>query len=68
MENVRNRIDAKLASKNKEYLKGTFKPSYMSHRIFNNDLVAICKRKVTLVFNKPAYIGMYILQLSKVLM
>ena len=40
----------------------------MSHKIFNNDLVTIRKSKVTLTLNKPAYTGMYILGLSKVLM
>ena len=40
----------------------------MSHKIFDNDLVAIRKNKVTLTLNKPAYIGMCILELSKVLM
>ena len=40
----------------------------MSHKIFDNDLVAIRKNKVTFTLNKPAYIGMCILELSKVLM
>ena len=40
----------------------------MSHKIFDNNLVKIRKTKVTLKFNKPAYIGMCILELSKVLM
>ena len=40
----------------------------MSHKIFDNDLVAICRNKVTLTLNKPAYMGMCILDLSKVLM
>ena len=38
----------------------------MSRKIFDNDLVAISKNKVTLTLNKPAYIGMCILELSKV--
>ena len=38
----------------------------MSHKIFHNDLVAISKIKVTLTLKKPAYIGMCILELSKV--
>ena len=41
--------------------KWTSKTSYMSQKIFDNDLVAICKNKV----NKPAYIRMCILELSK---
>ena len=40
----------------------------MSHKIFDKDLVVIRKNKVTLLLNKPAYIGMCILELSKVLM
>ena len=68
MENVRNRIDIKLVSNKKNNFKWTSKPSYMSHKIFENDLVAICKNKFTLTLNKPACIGMCILELSKVLM
>ena len=39
----------------------------MSQRIFDNDLVAIYRNKVTLTLNKPASVGMCILDLSKVL-
>ena len=45
MEKLRNRIDLKLASNKKAYLKSTSKPSYMSHKIYNNDLVPIRKKK-----------------------
>ena len=68
MENLRNSINIKLVRNNKDDLKWKFKPSYMSHKIFDNDLVAIRKNKVTLTLNKPAYIGMCILELNKVLM
>ena len=40
MENLRNRIDVKLVSNEKDYLKWTSKLSYMTHKIFDNDLVA----------------------------
>ena len=40
----------------------------MSHKIFDNDLVAIRKSKLTLKLNKPVYIEMCILELIKVLM
>ena len=68
MENVRNRIDLTLVSNEKDYLKWTSKPRYMSHKIFEIDLVAIRKNKVTLTLNKPAYIRICILELSKLLM
>ena len=64
IENLRNRIHVRLLSNEKDYLKCTSKPSYMSHKIFDNNLVAICKSKITLKLNKPAYIGMCILELS----
>ena len=63
MKKLRNRIDVLLVSNKKYYLKWTSKPSYMSH----NDLIVIHKNKVALKLNKPAYIGMCILELSKVL-
>ena len=40
----------------------------MLHKIFANDLVAICKNKATLTLNKLAYIGICILELREVLM
>ena len=40
----------------------------MSHKICDNNLVAIRKSKVTLTLNKPTYIGMCILKLTKLLM
>ena len=63
MENLRNRPDVKLMSNKKDYLRWTSKPRYMSHKIFENDLVAMRKNKVTLTFNKSAYIGLCILEL-----
>ena len=68
IENLRNRINVKLVSNKKYYLKWTTKASYTSHKIFDNDLVATRKNKVTLTLNKSACIGMGILELGKVLM
>ena len=62
MENLRNRNDVKLVSNKKDYLKWTSNSSYMSHKIFDNDLVVIRKKKVTLTLNKPPYIGMCMLE------
>ena len=68
MENLRNRIDVKLINNEKDYLKYTSKTSYMSGKIFDNSLVAIRKSKLALKLNKFAYIGISILELSKILM
>ena len=67
MGNLRNTTNVKRVNKEKGYLKCTSKLSYMSHKIFDNILVSIRKSKVPLKLKKPAYIGMCILELSKVL-
>ena len=41
MENVINRIDVKPVNNEKGCLKSTSNPIYMSHKIFDNNLVAI---------------------------
>ena len=67
LENLRIIIDVILVSNEKDYLKWTSKSSYMSQKVFDNDLVAIGKSKVTFTINKPAYAGVCILDLNKVL-
>ena len=52
LKSVRNIIDVKLVSNKEDYLKWISKPSYMSHKIFDNDLVAIGKNKIILMLNK----------------
>ena len=46
LQNLRNRIDVRLVSNKKDYLKWTSKLSFMSQKIFDNDLVAIRKIKL----------------------
>ena len=52
----------------KKPLKLTSKPTYVSSKIFNENLMAVHKVKETLTLNRPAYVGMCILGLSKTLM
>ena len=65
---LKNRIDVRPVNNEKGYSKWTLNPSYMSQKIFVNDLVTIRKSKAALTLNKAAYIGMFILALSKILM
>ena len=67
MENLRNWINVRLRNNEKDYLKCTSKPRFMSHKTFDNNLIVITKRKVTLKLSKLAYI-VCILGLHKVLM
>ena len=68
MESLRNRINVKLVNNKKDYLKCIAKPSFISRKIFDNNLVPIRKSKITLKLNKKAFIRMCILDLRKVLM
>ena len=68
MENIRKRVDVRLVTDEKKLLKMVSKPTYVSSKIFNDNLVAVHKIKETLTLNRPAYLGMCILDLSKTLM
>ena len=68
MENSRKRVDIRLVTDEKKLLKLTNKPTFVSSKIFNENLVAVHKIKETLTLNRPAYVGMCILDLSKTLM
>ena len=60
MENLRNWIDVKLLNNENDYLKRTSKPSYMLHKIYDNNLIVIRKSKVSLKLNKPIHYSLYI--------
>ena len=68
MENLRKRVDVRLVTDENKLLKLASKPTYVSSKIFNENLVAVHKIKETLTLNRPAYVGMCILDLSKTLM
>ena len=68
MENLHKRVDVRLITNEMKLLKMASKPTYVSSKIFNENLVAVHKIKETLTLNRPAYVGMSILDLSKTLM
>ena len=68
MENLRKRVDIRLVTDEKKLLKLTSKPTYVSCKIFNENLVAVHKIKETLTLNRPSYVGFCILDISKTLM
>ena len=68
MENIRNRVDIRLVTNERDARKLISKPNFQGRTIFDENLVAIHMKKTKLVFNKPIYLGMRILDLSKTLM
>ena len=68
MENVRKRSNIKLETDPDHFLRQTAKPTFVSCKIFHENLVAVHMKKNFLLLDKPSYVGMCILDLSKVLM
>ena len=68
MENIRNRVNIKLINTEEQLKKLVAKPNYESRKIFNEKLVSVHMKKTSLTMNKPVYLGMCILDLSKTLM
>ena len=65
LENIRNRVDIRLISSDKVAQKLAAKPNYDHCTIFDENLIAVHMKKTKLYFNKPVYLGMSILDLSK---
>ena len=68
MENIRNKIEVRLVTDEEEARKLISKPNYHHRKIFSENLILIRMKKTHLVFNKPTYVSMSILDLSKTLM
>ena len=68
LENLRKRINLKLTSNEDIYTKHASSANFISGKMFNENLFAINRMKEELVLNRPIYVGMAILDLSKLLM
>lgn len=68
MENIENRVDIRLVTSEHEAAKLASKVNFDRCTIFDENLVAVHMRKTKLKYDKPIYLGMCILDLSKTLM
>ena len=68
MENIRKRCNIHLETDPDHFLRQTAKPTFQSCKIFNENLVAVEMVKDRVMLDKPIYVGMSILDLSKTLM
>ena len=68
IENLCKQVDVRLVTNEKKLDKLTSKPTFISSKLFNKNLMAVHKVKEMFTLNRPAYVGMYILDLSKTLM
>ena len=68
MENVRNRVDIQLVNRKEKALKLFSKTNFDKRTIFSENLIAVHMHKKKIKLDKPIYLGMSILDLSKTLM
>ena len=68
MENVRKHRDIKLVTADKKRNKLVSEPNYHTTKRFSENLLAIEMKKTKVKMNKPIYLGMSILDISKTLM
>ena len=65
MENLRTRIKIRIVNNEKHIVKHISKPSYVSHKIFDKNVVAIHEKKISLTVNKPIYVGFTVLEINR---
>ena len=68
MKNLRKRIKVRTVTNEKDFLKNTSKPTYITHKIFAKNYAAIYEIKPVLKLNKPIYVEFTVLESSKWLM
>ena len=67
MENVRKRRDIRLVTtERRDYLVP--EPKYHNTKFFTDILLAIVMKKTEILINKPVYLGLSMLELSKILL
>ncbi|KAL4101236.1 hypothetical protein QTP88_021256 [Uroleucon formosanum] len=68
MMNVRNHVDIRLCSNGSTVEKLITKPNFDRRTIFTENLAAVHMKRTQISFKQPIYIGMCVLDLSKMLM
>ena len=68
MENIQNRVDIELINSEEKARKLHSKVNFDKRTIFSDYLVAVHMHKTKIKLNKPIYLGMSILDISKTLM
>ena len=68
MENIRKHKDIKLVTTDKKRSKLVSEPNYHTFNLTSEDLSIIEMKKTKVKMNKPTYLGLSILEISKILM
>ena len=68
VENVRKHRDIKFIKTNKRRSCLVSEPNYHATKCFSENLLAIEMKKINIEMNKPVYLSLSILEISKTLM
>ena len=68
IENIRKHRDIKLVTADKKRSKLVSEPNYHTNNLISEDLSIIEMKKTKVKINKPIYLGLSILEMSKILM
>ena len=68
MDNIRKHRDIKLVTTDKRRIQLASEPNYHTPKHFSGNLIAMKMKKTKVKMNKPIYLGMSILDISKTLM
>ena len=68
IENIRKHSDIKLVTTDKKRSKLVSEPNYHTINLISEDLSIIEMKKTKVKMNKPIYLGLSILEISKILM
>ena len=68
MENLRKRINVRLANNEKDFLKYSNRSTHITNKIFDKHHPTLHEIKPVLTLNKTIYVGFSVLELSKRLM
>ena len=65
MEKLRKRIKIRVVKNAKDFIKYTSRHTCVNWKVFENNLVAIHEKKISLTLNKPIYVEFTVLETSK---
>ena len=53
---MRKRIKVRVVKNSQDFIKYTSRPTCVNWKVFENNLAAIHKKKISLILNKPIYV------------
>ena len=65
IENLRKRIKIRIVKNIQDFIEYSWRPTCVNWKLFENNIAAIHEKKISLILNKPIYVGFTLLETSK---